>query len=95
MAGNAEKSEQNVKERYELEYLFTFVEASSFEQEILCDQLVCLWTAFCLHNKIDVKADRYSTNLHDLWDQLLKNEEDPAYWSGYESFALSMGRYLR
>lgn len=95
MAGNAEKSEQNVKERYELEYLFTFVEASSFEQEILCDQLVCLWTAFCLHNKIDVKADRYSTNLHDLWDQLLKNEEDLAYLSGYESFALSMGRYLR
>lgn len=78
----------------ELNYLLSFVDESSFDQEVACDQLICLWTAYCLHRNMDVDTLTYDTQIQKIWDRVLSNEPDPAFWGDFEAFYNSLSKHL-
>lgn len=83
-----------VERQAERDYLLSFVQEAGFDQEIACDQLLCLWTAYCLHHNVAVDTREYDTTLYAVWETLHQGEEDPAMWCDYGSFDRTMARYL-
>ena len=53
--------------RIELDYLLAFATESCFDTETCCDQLRSLWTAYCLHNRLDVDTRDYDLTLLKVW----------------------------
>lgn len=78
----------------ELDYIFSFVNEGGFDQDVACDQLICLWTAFCLHHDLDVDTAEYDRLLREIWDSLTESEEGPSFWGSFGEFDNSMARYL-
>ena len=78
----------------ELDFIFSFVNEGGFDQDIACDQLICLWTAFCLRNGLDVDTAEYDRIVLEIWDALTANEEDLAFWGNFYDFDNSMAKYL-
>lgn len=72
--------------RIELDYLLAFATESCFDTETCCDQLRSLWTAYCLHNRLDVDTRDYDLTLLEVWEVVSAEEEDNAYWSSFDSF---------
>lgn len=83
-----------MESKLEYEYIIDYINGASFDNEVCCDQLRCLWTVYCLHYDIEVDTYRYDSNLLKLWEEILKTEEDTSDWSDYESFDNYMCRYL-
>ena len=67
-------------------YLLAFATESCFDTETCCDQLRSLWTAYCLHNRLDVDTRDYDLTLLKVWEVVSVEEEDNAYWSSFDSF---------
>lgn len=67
--------------RIELDYLLAFATESCFDTETCCDQLRSLWTAYCLHNRLDVDTRDYDLTLLKVWEVVSAEEEDNAYWT--------------
>lgn len=65
--------------RIELDYLLAFATESCFDTETCCDQLRSLWTAYCLHNRLDVDTRDYDLTLLKVWEVVSVEEEDNAY----------------
>ncbi len=79
--------EQAAEERTrELQYIVTFAGEGGFDTELACDQLRSLWTAYCLHHKLEVDTSVYDSDLRSVWAQVAAVERDTAYWSDYSSF---------
>lgn len=77
-----------------MEYLKEFVRQGCFDEELSRDQLRCLWTAYCFHQRLDVDTSGYDSGLLDLWDTMAEEEAETADWSDYDSFDSFMCRYL-
>ena len=84
----------NEEMRRELDYIFGFVNEGGFDQDIACDQLICLWTAFCLRFGLDVDTAEYDRIVLEIWDALTASEEDSAFWGDFDEFDNSMAKYL-
>lgn len=80
--------------RAELDYIFNFINEGFFDQDIECDQLRSLWTAFCLHNNLDVDTVEYDNILFEIWESVASTEKDNAFWDDFCSFDVFMGFYL-
>lgn len=70
----------------ELGYLLCFAVEGCFDIEVCCRQLRCLWTAYCMHQNLDVDTAQYDSDLAEVWGQVSQHEEDTAYWSNLDSF---------
>lgn len=78
----------------EFQYICAFAAQSSFDVEVCRDQLRALWTAYCLHNGLDVDTLQYDNELLRLWYVVSNFEEDTGDWGGYDSFDGFMCEYL-
>lgn len=89
-----ESMQNTVSREAEMEYLKEFVRQGCFDEEISRDQLRCLWTAYCLHHRLDADTSGYDSDLLALWNTVAEEEAETADWSGYDSFYNFMCRYL-
>lgn len=89
-----ESMQNKVSRKAEMEYLKEFVRQGCFDVEISRDQLRCLWTAYCLHHRLDVDTSKYDSDLTELWDTMAEDEAETADWSDHDSFDNFMCRYL-
>ena len=82
------------EKRRELDFIFGFVNEGGFDQDVACYQLICLWTAFCLRNGLDVDTAEYDRIVLEVLEALTASEEDPAFWGNFDEFDNSMAKYL-
>lgn len=78
----------------ELQYIISFAEESRFEMEPVHSQLRSLWTAYCLHQNLDVDTGKYDHDLMAIWAQVSATESDTACWSDFDSFDAFMSADL-
>lgn len=74
----------------EINYLKEFVREGDFSEELYRNQLRCLWTAYCFHQRLDVDTSGYDNDLLDLWSAM----EEKSGWNGYDSFDNFMCKHL-
>lgn len=70
----------------ELAYIIGFATESCFDDELPCQQLRSLWTAYCFHHGLDADTADYDADLATIWKEIAQTEEDTAYWSDFNSF---------
>ena len=58
----------------EFMYILDYIEESEFWGETARDQLLCLWTAYCLHWHIDCDTDEYDRGIQEIYQALHGNE---------------------
>lgn len=88
------ESEDKVDRDAEFQYLLLYAAQSCFADEICRDQLRILWTAYCLHQNLDVDTADYCNDLNGLWQRVAESEPDTADWSSYNDFENFMCNYL-
>lgn len=71
----------------ELDFILAFIEESSFDEELVCQQLRSLWTTYCLHHGLDVDTRDYDADIATVWAVMSENEDDNAYWSDLDSLS--------
>lgn len=76
------------------DFIYAFCKESCFDEEICQDQLLCLWTAYCLMCNYDVDTLSYDKNIGALYDIIAEDEPDTSAWSDYESFYNFISKYL-
>lgn len=86
--------EERISRKAEFDYMLNFVEENSFDDEMSCDWLRMLWTAFCLHQGIDVDTRDYDELLGQLWAKTEEAEDYSGDWADAASFDIFMARYL-
>lgn len=85
-AKEVKDSERCTAQEKELAYIIGFAVESSFDNELACQQLRSLWTAYCFHWGLDVDTASYDADLAAVWKEIAQTEEDTAYWSDFDSF---------
>ena len=78
----------------EFDYIVGFAVESCFDNELACQQFRSLWTAYCFHRGLDVDTAEYDAALAGIWKEVSAGEEDPAYWSDFNSFDQFMSAEL-
>lgn len=79
----------------ELQYLIAFVKGAFFEADVCCQQLRSLWTAYCLHQNLDVDTRMYDNDLMMIWETVEDTgEEDTMHWGNFDSFNDYMCEFL-
>lgn len=71
----------------ELAYIIGFAVESCFVDELSCQLLRSLWTAYCFHHGLDADTANYDADLAAIWKEIAQVEEDTAYWSDFDSFS--------
>jgi len=74
----------------EFEFLREFAASNTFSYPTAREQLRALWTAYCLHNDIDVDTRNYDNGISALW---LEMTEDDG-WQSIILFDVFMSRHL-
>lgn len=70
---------------------FEFIKAYAADEERFdVGQLRCLWTAFCIHNDIEVDTAEYDNLVHDLWNIADKQ----CRWFSFNAFEMYLCKYL-
>ena len=75
-------------------FIRSFCRESYFDNEVMRDQLLCLWTSFCLIFGFDVDTCAYDVEIGWLWKIISETEAETADWSDYESFCNYMCKYI-
>lgn len=82
----------------ELQFIREFITGACFENDICCDQLRSLWTAYCLRYDLIVDTAGYDNDILALWNTMedVDNGGEPemAFWSDFDSFDNFMCAYL-
>ncbi len=88
----------NHEKESELQFIRDFVADACFENDICCDQLRSLWTAYCLRHDLIVDTYEYDQSIMDIWNVIEDagggGEQDTAFWSNFDSFDDFMCAYL-
>ena len=86
--------DERISRKAEFDYMMNFVEENSFDDEMSCDWLRMLWTAFCLHRNLDADTHVYDCYLMELWRQMQITGDGTSEWDSFSSFELFMCKYL-
>lgn len=78
----------------EYKFLFDYAAKSCFDEGICRDRLRILWTAFCLHNHLDVDTSVYDRYLSMLWERVKETSDWHSVWDGSDWFENFMCAYL-
>lgn len=94
-----EKLQENRNDRpgeeiSEWKFLKAFAQESSFDNELCCNRLRSLWTAYCSHHNLDVNTPSYDMALTALWGIVRESESFAVNWYDGDSFDDFMSRYL-
>lgn len=86
--------DERISRKAEFDYMMNFVEENSFDDEMSCDWLRMLWTAFCLHHGLDVDTHVYDWYLSELWKRLQETGDGTSEWADFNEFENFMCKYL-
>lgn len=75
-------------------FIVDFCDSNLFDSETLRDQLVSLWTTYCLIFGYDVDTNDYEKRLKIVWSHVSEEEPDNPCWSDYASFHDYMSKYI-
>ena len=89
-----ESIQGKISREAEMKYLKEFIRQSCFDEETSRDQLRCLWTAYCLHHRLDADTSGYDNDLLELWNTAAEDEPETVDWSDFDSFDNFMCKYL-
>jgi len=78
----------------EFHYIVQFAIGACFDQELCCDQMRALWTAYCFHHNLTVDTQAYDYDAQRLWQAVRETEEDTTFWGDFESFDSFLCKYL-
>ena len=73
----------------EFEYMKKFIVDNDFGpgSETMRDQLVSLWTAYCIHNNLEPDTSEYDSDLSELWNCFTEKPSWPWHCvNGFEGF---------
>ena len=86
------KNEEKIEWQSEFAYILKFIKESEGDI-IYMEQLRALWTAFCLHQNIDVDTRKYDDAMLDIVE-CLKKTDSSLYKCEFEKFYNAMSKYL-
>ena len=89
-----QNKEQMIDITAEYEFLTGYVTENCFDEEICCDRLRMLWTAFCLHHGLDADTHVYDCYLSKLWKRLQEAGDGTSEWTDFGGFENFMCAYL-
>lgn len=69
----------------EFGYMKAFIIEGDFTEDAYRVQLLALWTAYCLHQNLDVDTLEYDNDLLNLWSTMHKTGS-ACGWSSYDEF---------
>lgn len=82
----------------EFEYLLRFVtearDASSTNEELFANQLLSLWTAYCLHKNMMCDTAAYDNKILRIWGLIEEDDKPEGCYKDFDGFDLFMGQYL-
>lgn len=78
----------------EFGYIKAFVIEGDLTDVVYVNQLLSLWTAYCLHHGLDVDTNDYDADLAAIWREIVQMGKDTICWGGFESFGLFMCKEL-
>lgn len=82
-----EKFSVSINKNAEMEYIKEFLQEGIFDYDLSMNQLRSLWTAFCLHHRIDVDTYEYDTKLLFLWRNIPeKDKKGVMTWEDFDRF---------
>lgn len=82
-------------EQREYEYILECIESSEdLDEMCVIQQLKSLWTAYCLHQNLDVDTAEYDNRMIEMWNVMQENESSPYSSDEYGRFYNAMSRYL-
>lgn len=84
----------NSPKEKEFQYIVQFAMGACFDQELCCDQMRALWTAYCFHHNLTVDTQAYDYDAQRLWQAVRETEEDTTFWGDFESFDSFLCKYL-
>lgn len=79
--------------RKELECMCSFA-TTAWDAEADYELLRCLWTAFCVHQDVDIDTLEYDTGLHLLYMILRLSNPDRNFFKSQEEFDVFMRKHL-
>lgn len=82
------------KKRDEFHFLERFGEEANLSEEVCREQLRSLWTAYCLHNDLDVDTAPYDHDVLQLWSCIPVNDETIVDWDDFNNFSNFMAEFL-
>ena len=81
--------------KQEYEYILECIESSEdLDEIVVMQQLRCLWTAYCLHQNLDVDTAEYDNRMMEMWNVMQENESAPYSSLEYGRFYNAMSKYL-
>ena len=87
-----QESDESIEWQSEFAYILKFIKESEGDI-IYMEQLRALWTAFCLHQNIDVDTHKYDDAMLDIVE-CLKKTDSSLYKCEFEKFYNEMSKYL-
>ena len=51
----------------ELSFMLRFAETAFLSEQVCADQLRSLWSAYCIHDDLDMDTGEYDHDLSELW----------------------------
>lgn len=82
-------------EQREYEYILECIESiEDLSEMVVMQQLRCLWTAYCLHQNLDVDTAEYDNRVMEMWNVMQENESAPYSSLEYGHFYNAMSKYL-
>lgn len=85
-----------MNENKEWEFLLGYVKDNTvhFYTETCRNQLLALWTAYCMHNDLDVDTAMYDAVLMDLFNALSDEQKAELHCTRLPEFDCMMARWL-
>ena len=85
-----------MSENKEWEFLLGYVNDRTvyFYTETCRNQLLALWTAYCLHNNLEVDTIMYDAELMDLWNAIPVEHRHELHCSNWGEFDDLMGTWM-
>lgn len=77
LTDSCKHNDNRPKRADEFRYILDFVKGADFDDLCQYNQLIALWTAFCLHYGLIPDTFSYDTLEKELWDEIVKNETNP------------------
>ena len=74
--------------------LMNYIMKSDFQQQVCRQQLMALWTAFCIHNDLDVDTSKYDELLSHIYIALLTKENLFDDWKIFSNFENYICKFL-
>lgn len=83
-------------EKSEWQFLADYVkdDTTDFRNAAYRSQLMALWTAYCMHNDLDVDTKMYDATLFDLWLAVLLEQRRALHIFRFSEFDSWMSQWL-